>query len=228
MAKRLFILLFLTIFSFSVFAGDIATYINLGFSEDSKNFMFGQYGITEDENNPYAEIFTVDVRSNVFAPDGIQKAEYDINIQAGQIGMGALLNLLKSCGNAEKFGIDHTSPGRVVYLLVNGNDSKSTLEFRDFTTKSNYKVSLVQSVFNEGANVSSSFYIALTVTDAAGTVKPFTIGLPEFKRTGVRGYKIKQVLFSPDEKNLVFVVEKEKTTANGIDIRYMVETINLR
>ena len=228
MLKRLFSLLLLMLIQTALFAGDIATYINLGFSEDSTYFMFGQYGITEEKDNPYAEIFTVDVKVNKFAPDGIQKVEFDLDIQPGQVGTGALLNLLGTCGNADRYGIDHTNPGRVVYLLINGNISKDILEFRDFTTGNSYKVSLKQTMFGEGSSLESSFYINLSVTDPAGKTSEFTIGLPDYKRAGIKKYNIKQVLFSPDEKNLVFIIEKEKISQDGIDIRYMVETINLR
>jgi predicted secreted protein len=41
-------------------------------------------------------------------------------------------------------------------------------------------------------------------------------------------YRIKQVMFAPDEKSLVFVIEKELLDGSGPSIRYMVETVKLK
>ena len=46
-------------------AGDFATFQNLGFSADSKYFMFAQYGAVEKTALPYAELFVVDVAPTV-------------------------------------------------------------------------------------------------------------------------------------------------------------------
>ena len=55
MAKRvtLFWALFL-LAALGASAGDIAQFVNLGFSADSKYFMFGQYGVSETTSSPFA------------------------------------------------------------------------------------------------------------------------------------------------------------------------------
>ena len=52
-----------------------------------------------------------------------------------------------------------------------------------------------------------------------------TVGLPDYWRTGVRRYRIKQVLLAPDDRSVVMVIEREEQDSTGINIRYMVETV---
>ncbi len=232
MKKILSFIILTFLLSIPVWAGDLATYINLGFSEDSRYFMFGQYGIGGEDSLPYAEVYTVDVHANTFAPQGVRKEDYSTPPQAGQNGLGALLNLLRGIGESssdiiDSCGIDHLVSGRMVYLLINGHTPKSEIEFRDFGSGNNYKVQLNQSRFGTGYDVSAAFHINLTVTDNQGRISAHTIGLPGYKRAGVKTYRIKQVVFSPDESSLVFIVEKEMETDAGVNIRYMAETVYL-
>ena len=232
MKKLLSTILILILFSAVVWAGDLAAYINLGFSDDSRYFMFGQYGIDGSGSLPYAEVYTVDVHANTFVPGGVRKAEYDIPPQAGQDGLGALLNLLRGIGESSSdtigtYKVDHLKSGRLVYLLVNGQEPKTEINFRDFGSGNGYKVQLNQSTFESDSGVSAAFHINLTVTDEKGNISAHTIGLPGYKRKDVRSYRIKQVVFSPDESSLVFVVEKDMETEQGTNIRYMVETVYL-
>ena len=66
------------------------------------------------------------------------------------------------------------------------------------------------------------------MSDADGSSREYTVGLPDYYRAGVKRYRIKQVFYSPDEESLVFVLEKEELDGDGSDIRYMVETIKIR
>ena len=52
---------------------DVAEYADLGFSPDGKYFVFAQYGVTDKDFEPYAEIYTVDVAKNDFLKNGIYK-----------------------------------------------------------------------------------------------------------------------------------------------------------
>lgn len=217
------------ILSAFLFAGDLASFINLGFSEDSRYFMFGQYGIDGESSLPYAEIFTVDVHKNSFPPQGVFRRNFTTSPQVGQDGSGALLSLFwEAKDSARARNISPLLRGRLVYLLVNGEEPKSQISFRDFHLGSQYMVTLNQEQFSSERRVSAAFHINLAVTDAAGTIKTYTIGLPDYKRDGVRRYKIRQVFFSPDESSLIFVVEREEEDHGGsVNIRYMVETVKL-
>jgi len=210
----------------TLYAGDVANFVNLGFSEDSEMFVFGQYGIEGD--SPYAEIYTVDVERNTFAEDGILKEEFDDEVTPGQDGRGGLFNLLhRYTPLKEKFGINHLATGRIVYLLIDGKEPKKRLEFRDFYKGDKYVLTLVQDTYGEGEDMRASFHINLSVTNKAGNTRTYTLGLPNYKREGVKNYRINRVLFSPDEKGLVCVVEKHMWASEGSRIRYMVETLQV-
>jgi predicted secreted protein len=211
------------------FAGDIASFQNLGFSEDGRYYMFGQYGIIEDSLKHYAELYTVDVRANRFVPGGTLDAVYDDLLEPGQSGLGALFTLYQEADSfISKYRINHMKPGRLLYILVNGETPKSHLEFRDFTGGKSYVVDLLQSTFGSGENVSASFHITLSVTDKNGTRNSYTVGLPNYRREGVRGYQIRQILLAPDDSSLVFIVEKKENAESAVNIRYMVETVQIR
>ena len=224
--KKILVAVVFSLCTSFIFSGEIAQYINLGFSSDSKYFMFGQYGITSENTKAFAESYIVDVARNIFIKDGVSKRVFNDKILPGQGGLGGLLTILeKSADIIEKTGINHISTGRVVYLLVNGEEPKERLEFRDFYKSDSYTVTLIQEKFGTDNNVSSSFHINLSITDKMDRVKTYTIGLPDFKRKDVTAYRIKQVLFTPSEEGIVFVIEKEMNGSKGKTIRYMVETL---
>jgi predicted secreted protein len=212
-----------------VFAGDIASFQNLGFSEDGRYFMFGQYGILEDSLQHYAQLYTVDVRANRFVTDGTLDAAYDEELKPGQSGVGALFTVYQGAESLiSQYQVNHMAPGRLLYILVNGDDPKAHLEFRDFTAGKAYVVDLRQSTFGSGENISASFHISLTVTDKSGVRKEYTVGLPDYRREGVRRYQIRQILLAPDDTSVVFIVEKEESADSAVNIRYMVETVRVR
>ncbi len=209
-----------------IFSGDIAQYINLGFSSNSKYFMFGQYGISSKNSEAYAETFIVDVSKNDYIKDGLLSKTFSDDILPGQEGLGALFTILEdSLTIIKKTGINHIATGRVVYLLVNGVKPKERLEFRDFYKGDTYIVTLIQKKFVSNDNASSSFHINLAITDKMERTRTYTIGLPDYKRKDVTSYRIKQVVFTPSEDGLVFVIEKEINEPKGKIIRYMVETL---
>lgn len=126
-------LLFLLCVALTLQAGDVASYVNLGFSVNSRYFLFGYYGIDDASSQPYAELYLVDVHANDFVPQGRMRGVYPVDVEAGQDGSGALYTLFaQNIELIKKYGIDHLRAGRVVYLLMNGAEPQSHLEFRDF------------------------------------------------------------------------------------------------
>ena len=210
-----------------IFAGDIAQYINLGFSNDSRYFMFGQYGISSENTRAFADIYIVDVPANDFIEGGVRSKVFNDDVLPGQEGLGALCTLLEgSMPLIRKTDINHIATGRVVYLLVNGAKPKERLQFRDFFKDDAYTVTLIQEKFGISENVSASFHINLAITDKMNNTNTYTIGIPNYKRDKVSSYRIKQVVFTPSEDGLVFVIEKEIIGPSGKSIRYMVETLS--
>jgi predicted secreted protein len=147
----------------------------------------------------------------------------------GQDGSGAFYSLLTSNASLPRsYGINHLKTGRLVYLLLDGEVPKSHIEFRDFNTGNQYSINLVQMSSGEGKTVKASFHLQVTVVFSGGNVKAYTVGLPGYYRSGVKTYRIRQVILSPDEQSVVFVIEKEYPAGTGKTIRYMVETVKVQ
>jgi predicted secreted protein len=227
--KKLIVLL-LALASATASAGDVARFVNLGFSEDDRYFLFGQYGVDEKTLNPYAELFVVDVPANQFAAGGTRKAAYPTSSEPGSTGLGALFNLVRDSADlSKKHGIDHTRTGRVLYVpSVPEAKPQETLSFRDFQAGTRYEMRLMQSSSGEGDRVESAFHIEVSVTGASGQPRSYRMGLPDYRRRGVKGYRISQVLLAPGGGSLVVVVERSERDTGGSNIRYMIETLRLR
>jgi predicted secreted protein len=227
MIKRLILVGMLTLFAAgAAFAGDVAQFVNLGFSADSRYFTFGQFGVLQKNSAPYAELYVVDVQKNNFVGDGARKVAYEKPVEPGYDGEGALFNLLEeSLGLAKQYKTDHLLTGRLLYLLVDGSAASDTVEFRDFITGKTYSVSLIQSATEKGKEVSSSFHIKFTIREKDATIRSLDVGTPSLKRAGVKSYHIKQIILAPDGKSLVFIIQREEQDEQGGNIRYMVETV---
>lgn len=230
MRKRVRVALVILAFTAQVaFAGDVATFVNLGFSEDSSTFMFAQYGIDGESSNPYADLFTVDVPDNSFVTDGVVSESFDVRPEAGQNGRGALFAVLEEQRElVSTHGIDHLRQGRLIYLLVNGEEPRAEISFRDFNTGNRFEVKLEQNAEGEGEEASAAFHIQLSVYLADGDVKAHTVGRPGYQRDGVLQYVIRKIILAPDGRSLVFVIEKTEQAEDGANIRYMVETVRFR
>ena len=214
--------------AFNANAGDVATFVNLGFSDNSASFMFGYYGVDTDSNRPFSEIYTIDVKANRFVPGGEKRASFQETLQPGQDAAGALYSLLGQTGPlTRKFGINHLRQGRLLYVLLNGDTMKDVLEFRDFNTTNSYTVRLLQRSTGTGAGTKSAFHIELSITRKEGRTSVYTIGLPDFYRDKVLGYRIRQIILSPDEKHMVFIIERDHHSPGGKSVRYMAETVRL-
>jgi predicted secreted protein len=210
------------------FAGDVATFVNLGFSPDSGYFMFGQYGIDQVAAKPYAETYLVDDRKNDFVEKGVLRKTFDAALEPGQEALGALFSLVgEQQALVKKYKIDHLRPGRLLYLLLDGQEPPASLSFRDFKSGASYEVSLNQSSSEAKGGVFSSFGIALSCTAKDGAAKRVVGGNPDIKRQGVKAYVIRRIIAAPDEKTLLFIVEKRMIDKGDPAIRYMVEALKL-
>jgi predicted secreted protein len=210
----------------SAFAGDVATFVNLGFSGDSSHFMFGFHGIDGDTNRPFAEIYTVDVKTNSFVAGGVAKESFAETLHPGQDASGAFYALLeKNAGLVQKFRINHLKQGRLLYVLLNGDTTKGNLDFRDFNTGNEYSVELTQNTVGAGSQVKSSFYIRMDIRGK--TPGTYPVGRPGYYREKVMDYRIRQILLSPDGRHVVFVIERDQYSATGKSVRFMVETVKL-
>lgn len=223
--RRWFTLIALVTVAGAATGGDLATFENLGFSASADVFVFGQYGVSGELSQPFAEIYAVDVAGNRFLSGGVFEYESDAPLALGQDGRGAFYRLL---GDArpllERQEIDHLDTGRPIYILVDGEEPRERLTFRDFNSSRRYDVRLTQSSRGSGEDISAAFGIDLTITRSDDSVRTFSIGRPSYYRDGVASYRVTQILVAPDEDSIVIVVEKRH--ADG-SIRFMVETAAL-
>ncbi|WP_028972680.1 DUF2259 domain-containing protein [Spirochaeta cellobiosiphila] len=233
MKKTILLLLLYGFVQVGVFAGDVADFVNLGFSADGRYFYFGQYGVTDENHNPYGEVYLVDVSSNQFLNDGVRKKEFNSTISLGGTAQGALYSLLEEMvPQRKKYGIQYLNQGRLIFVRVmEPNDvSKdlSGINFTDFVTKDNYQVNIDQKKEGTGKQERSSFFIQLDITlNNSGKIRK-TVGLPNYYRPGISSYRINRIIKSPDGNSLVFVIEKNLSEAQGGGVRYMVETVSLK
>ena len=203
-------------------AGDVAQFVNLGFSKDARYFMFGQFGISAKDSSAWADTFIVDVPANAYASKATKHFSGSQPVDPGANGLGAMLNALSDGSpRTKQLHIDHLSTGRLLYVLLDGAQAADTLEFRDFQSGRSYKVDLAQSAAADGA----AFAISITVTEKDGAARSLKAGDPGYKRSGVKAYHIKQIILAPDGASLVFIVQKEEQDTQGNNIRYMVETV---
>lgn len=211
----------------AAFAGDIANFANLGFSPDGNRFVFGQYGVTDGDFLGYADIWCVDVVKNDFLTGGKFSTPPSM-ATSGKDGSGVFSALQNSASPFfAKNGIDSSRKGRSLYVQSEDIPSLRELSFRDFENGTAYRVTV--NAVSEGAreSVKSSFYLSLEITGKDGSVTRKTVGLPGYKRSGVKDYLVRRVIVDEGGKSLVFVVEKKVFGAKGDSIRYMVETIRL-
>ena len=227
MAKRLApIGVLILLVTFAASAGDIARFVNLGFSPDSRYFMFGQFGISEKTSTPWAETYIVNVRANAFVPRGVQKVSSSQQVDPGSDGIGALFDAVADSQAQETlFRIHHVITGRMLYILVDGATAPDTVDFRDFQTGRSYEIALSQNPASGEAG--ASYALSISVTEKDGTIHTYRAGDPSLRRPGVKVYHIKEVILAPDNASLVFLIQKEQQDSRGNNIRYMIETAGI-
>jgi predicted secreted protein len=228
--KILIVAVFVLVGAF-LWAGDTATFVDLGFSPDGKIFMFGQYGVQSKTLKPWADLYVVDVPLNNFVSGGRISYVHPNSVVAGQDGSGALYRLTaKNAALAERYKVDYLFQGKPLYITLEDNDGeehRSTIDFRDFESEVDYKASLVPFVEGSGEDLKSSFYIDLESSSKNGAKRTYTVGTPQLKRPLIESYTISKVMIAPKDGSLIFVIKMKKQTNEGYDIRYMVEAVRL-
>jgi predicted secreted protein len=233
MIQRKIRLVFVAVFFIGVtglWAGDTATFVDLGFSPDGKTYMFGQYGLQSGTLRPWADLFIVDVSKNDFVSGGRLSYVHDGPIVAGQDGSGALYRLIaQNASMAERYRINYCFQGQPLFVAIDGSEGSRAVpvEFRDFETGANYRASLVSYVEGSGANLKSSFFINLERTARDGSKKSYTVGNPQIKRSFVASYIIRKVMIAPHDGSMIFLIEMKRQEGGDINIRYMVEALRL-
>ena len=229
--KKILAGLLLLILSGLSFAGDAAAFVDMGFSEDGRTYVFGEYGMTDREFQGYAEIYTVDVEKNDFVKGGVfrtnpskstfSKNGLDIFERLSSRARWWLKKYsLKSVGDEH---ILYNAPGLVSgdSEIVFRDEEGSTVERSVF-----YHIKVHKTVEGRGEKASSSFFITLEKADENGhTLSRNIVGSPSIKRQGVVDYKVDRIFSDRSNRSLIFVIEKTHEDAAGTSIRYMVEAV---
>jgi len=233
MLLRKLILIFsliLFICASALWAGDVASFIDMGFSPDGKIYMFGQYGVLSPALKPWAELYVVDVSANNFVPNGRMSYTQDSPIKAGQDGSGAFFQLVaNNSAFTSKYNINFQNQGLPLYISRDESPSSNgeIIEFRDFLTGKAYKAELIPRREGSGQNVRSWFSINLESKAQNGQIKNYNIGNPQIKRQKIETYNINRVLIDPRGESIIFIIEMKRVSDSGYDIRYMVEVQRL-
>ena len=221
-----------------LWAGDTATFVDLGFSPDGRTYMFAQYGLQSRTLKPWADLFIVDVLRNNFVSGGRVSYVHDSPAVSGQDGSGALFRIIaRNVPIAEKYKINYCFQGQPLFIALDNaaaNDlsaqippEAAPIEFRDFTSGASYRASLVSYVEGSGADLKSSFYINLEKTAKDGSKKNYTVGTPQLKRPFIVSYRIRKVMIAPQDGSMIMVIEMKKQEGGDYNIRYMVEALHL-
>jgi predicted secreted protein len=226
--KAVFIILAL-ILCISLWAGDTASFVDLGFSPDGRIYVFAQYGVESSTLRPWADMFVVDVPRNNFVSGGKISYAHDSPVTAGQDGSGALYRIIaRNAALAERYGVSFLLQGQPLYIAMeNAAAAGETIEFRDFEQGASYRAVLVSYVEGSGTGLKSSFYINLERTARDGSKKTYTVGAPQIKRPLIASYRIGKVVIAPGDGSLIFVIETRKPSGGDFEIRYMVEALRL-
>jgi predicted secreted protein len=210
-----------------LWAGDTATFVDLGFSPDGRIFVFAQYGVQSGTLRPWADLFVVDVERNNFVSGGRVSYVHDHPVLSGQDGQGALHQIIaRNAGLSERHRVNHCFQGRPLYIA--GDDSfVQAAEFRDFASGDSYRAVLVQQHEGSDANLRSSFHISIERTLRDGSRRTYTVGTPQLRRPLISSYRIREVIVSPNGASMILVIEMIRQEGANTDIRYMVEALRL-
>lgn len=209
-----------------VYSGEIAQYKILGISADSRYLIFSEYGINK-ENKMFSSLFVVNVPQNAFVSNGIVQNEYKITPQIDQDGTHALLHSVSTNRNLfEQYKINMLDSGKLIYVLLNGDDETHTITFTDFDADIKYTAELIQNTQKKKDATLSSFYISTSITEA-GKTATFIVGNPDYYRKNIKKYLIRSAYTTQDNNALLFIIEKHvlDDSSSNVDIRYMIETL---
>lgn len=224
-------LLFCLALTAPVAAGDVATFKNLGFSTDSRYLQFAQYGIDGKSQNPYADIFTVDLPRNDFVKNGNLQGRYSSGVSLGDDGQKALFDLMTKASLLRmKYRLDYLNMGRPIYFRIVSENAPSdydNIKVLDYKSGNEFTAVLKKSITTAGGVTESSFWIELDIRNPEGKlIGSYKVGNPKIVRKGVQNYTVVQMILAPNDRALVFVVEKDEADGQGgSNLRYMVETL---
>ena len=111
------------------FAGDVASFVDKGFTSDGKYYIFGQYGKTDKKFQGWAEIYQVDIAANDYVDGGVFKTK-PTSVTAGKSGKEVFEGLeAKSYYYFKNYPTEKANIDNVLYILDDVN-KKGTEEIK--------------------------------------------------------------------------------------------------
>lgn len=235
MKKLILSAILMTSTLFALIAGDVATFVDKGFSEDGKYYIFGQYGRTDKKYQGWAEIFQVDISKNDYVDGGVFRTKPSA-VTSDKSGIQVYEALeAKSYYYFKNIKTKVSDADHVLYVCNDvektGTDKIVFKDFRsdDMKTADTFNIQLISTVIGSGKNVKSSFKIIVERKDVNGNViSKSVVGSPDIVRKGISGYKIERIMCDESETKFIFVVEKIQEDDSGISVRYMVEAAEIK
>ncbi len=233
MIKKITVYCVLLIVSACMFAGDVAVFVDEGFSANGEYYVFAQYGTIDKTAQGYAEIYTVDIAANDYVGEGL----FDTPASSSTRGKNGhtLYTNLRSANTKyfDSLGLETVGIENILYLnngskTVNGKISIQDFESSTISGTQSYAITLTPWYSGNTPSSTSSFFITVEKHDEVGSlIGKQVIGNPDIKRRGVVGYSIEKIMKSPDGESFIFIVEKTVATSSGNSVRYMVETLEV-
>ncbi|HCA19134.1 MAG TPA: hypothetical protein DEO40_00470 [Treponema sp.] len=224
-----------TILAFSLassYAGDAAVFSDIGFSEDGRTYIFGQYGKTDKKYEAWAEIYTVDVEKNTYVPGEVFRTKPSAATTkiSGKTAFEELSK--KTLWKRRPYKCTPCKPQNLLYVReTESKKSTDEIVFKDFegsneTKEIFYCLRLVPTYHGSGPDIESQFYILLEKKDSNGNILlSRKLGTPDLRRKGISSYRIDRIFTDKSGKSFVIIIEKTQLDETGTSIRYMVETV---
>lgn len=203
-----------------LFAGDAATFINLGFSPDGSFYAFGQYGYYDGSGFPYGEIFIIDVKKNNYVKGGVIKVtvqdengdfEAVSDFHAFLDAYGKAVPLLKQCH------ILVTSPG----IEHRAKEAATSIHWREKGSPRSVTLVEKKTPAPDGEYYSDKASFHILLKDKGNQ---YTLGNINRVRAAVYDYGLPRVFCSANGKAIVSIVSKMSFGFEGPDTRFMAET----
>jgi predicted secreted protein len=228
-ARRVVVFVLCALFSISLFAGDVAQFVNMGFSPDGLYYMFGQYGTEDSSSRSYAEIYTIDVQKNVYVTEGIFITP-PTAATAGKSGKAVFEELVqKAHPIIQKYAVSTINNGDALYIMSE-DSGRQQIQFREFASEKGpdhiwWEVR-VNTLLNKEDNT-SSFYLIAEKNEDGAVGRRYLVGSPGIQRKDVFQYNIRSIIPDSTGAFLVFIMEKEMNALRGTSVRFMAETLVL-
>jgi len=212
----------------SVFAGDRADFINLGFIDQNEAFLYGQYGMDEDGTYFYADVVYHDLQTGETPAELIQSKRYPLTELDGGSTLPAMLQSVQEYLSVNPVPVDFTRTGVMLYPPGTGSGGVTT--FMDYTNNTKYELSLILQPKVRKPETSTRMAITLRQYDTEGIFKQrYDAGSLVRPLEGVYDVRLAKVYSDPERNYLVMVFQTSEfdDETESVDARYLVKSIAL-